>query len=71
MMEMYYDKETLVMFNKLVNDFYSRFLFKIDSLSQDVLFLFSLMIFFPNNSIPEVLQFLISKWVQVITMQTT
>ena len=70
-MEMYYDKETLVIFNKLVNDFYSRFLFKIDSLSQDVLFLFSLMIFFSNNSIPEVLQFLISKWVQVITMQTT
>ena len=71
MMEMYYDKETLVIFNKLVNDFYSRFLFNIDSLSQDVLFLFSLMIFFSNNSIPEVLQFLISKWVQVITMQTT
>ena len=35
---MYYDKYTQVMVNQSVNEFYTRFLFKIDAFPQDVLF---------------------------------
>ena len=35
----YYNKETGVMINQSVNDFYSRFLFNIDALLNDELFL--------------------------------
>ena len=36
MPEMYYDTETLVMFNQQVNEFYIRLQFKIDKFPQDV-----------------------------------
>ena len=36
MPEMYYDKETLVMFNQQVNEFYIRLQLKIDKFPQDV-----------------------------------
>ena len=34
--KMYYDKENQVMINQLINEFYTLFLFKIDTLPQDV-----------------------------------
>ena len=36
--KIYYDRETRVMVNQSVNDFYTRFLFKIDALPQDIAF---------------------------------
>ena len=34
--KIYYDRDTRVMVNQSVNEFYTRFLFKIDALPQDV-----------------------------------
>ena len=36
--QIYYNKETCVMANQSVNEFYTQFLFKIDSLPQDLVF---------------------------------
>ena len=50
---MYYDKETLVMVNQLVNECYTWFLFKIDALPQDVVFPLDIAItFFRKISLP-------------------
>ena len=64
MPEMYYDRETCVMVNQLLNEFYTRFLFKIDPIPQDVAFPSDIAATFFNNSSPEVRQFLISEGVQ-------
>ena len=54
MPEMYYDRETCVMVNQLLNEFYTRFLFKIDPIPQDVAFPSDIAATFFNNSSPEV-----------------
>ena len=36
--KMYYDRDTRAMVNQSVNEFYTRFFFKIDALQQDVSF---------------------------------
>ena len=52
--KMYYNKENWVMFNQWVNSFYTRFLFKIDALPQDVVLpLYTNATLF-NNLSPEV-----------------
>ena len=49
--KMYYDWDTCIMVNQSVNEFYTRFLFKIDALSQDVaLPLYIAATFFKNFS---------------------
>ena len=53
-------KETRVVVNKLVNKFYNRFLFKIDSLSQDVVFPLDVSAASFNNLIPYIKDFLIT-----------
>ena len=53
------------MVNKLVNKFYTRFLFKIDALPQDVVFPLDINETFLNNLIPDVREFLISERVWV------
>ena len=54
MQEMYYDKETPVMVNESVNEFYTQFLFKIDALRQDILLSLDIAATFVNNFSPEV-----------------
>ena len=51
MPEMYYYKEIQCMVNQSVNDFYTRFLFKVDALPQDVIFLLDISATFSNNLI--------------------
>ena len=53
------------MINQSVNEFYTRFLFKIDALPQEVGFLLDIAATFFNNLRPDVRVFLISEWVQV------
>ena len=65
MPEMYYDRDTRVMFNQSVNKFYTRLPFKIDSLPQDVALLLGIAENFFNNLSPNVKEFLISEGVQV------
>ena len=60
MPEMYYDRETRVMINHSVNYFYTRFLFKIDALPQDVAFPLDMAATFFDNLSPKVRGFLIS-----------
>ena len=43
------------MFNQLVNDFYTRFLFKIDALPQDVALPLDISATFFNNLSPEII----------------
>ena len=62
---MYYDRYTNFMVNKLVNEFYTRFLFKIDALPQDVAFPLDIYATFFKNLIPDVREFLVSEGVQV------
>ena len=59
--KMYYDRETRVMVNQSVNEFYTRFLFKIDSLPQDVAFPLDIAATFFKNFSPDVREFLISE----------
>ena len=63
--QMYYDKENQVMINQSVNYFYTRFLFKIDALPQEVGFPLDIAAIFFNNLSPDVRGLLISEWVQV------
>ena len=56
----YYDKETRVMINQSVNEFYIRFLFKIDTLSQYAVFLLDIAANFSDNLSLEVIELLIS-----------
>ena len=46
---MYYDRETCIMVNQSVNGFYTRFLFKIDSLPQAIAFPLDIAATFFNN----------------------
>ena len=64
-MEMYYYRETCVMLNQSVNKFYTRFLFKIDALPQDVTFPLDIDATLFNNLSPNVREFLISEVAQV------
>ena len=48
-----------------VNEFYTRFLFKIDALPQDVAFILEISATFFSNLSPKVREFLISEGVQV------
>ena len=52
--KMYSDKETLIVVNQSVNEFYIRFLFKIDALPQDVVFPWDIAVTFFKNFIPDV-----------------
>ena len=61
---MYYDRETQIIFNHSVNEFYTRILFKIDALSQDVAFPLGITETFLNNLIPDVREFLIPEGLQ-------
>ena len=51
---MYFNKETQVMGNQSVNEFYTWFLFKIDALPQDVVFTLDIAATFFNNLRPGV-----------------
>ena len=59
------DKGTQFMVNKLVNEFYTRFLFWIDALPQDVVFPLDIEITFFNNLSPDVRELFISEGIQV------
>ena len=63
--KMYYDKDNQVMINRLIHEFYTRFLFKIDALPQEVGFTLDITAAFFNNLIPGFRDFLISEGVQV------
>ena len=63
--KIYYDKENQVMINQSVNEFYNRFLFKIDVLPQEVGSPFDITAIFFNTLRPDVREFLISEGVQV------
>ena len=56
----YYERETWVMVNHSVNEFYTPFLFKIDPLPQDLVFPLYIAATFFNNFSPYVREFLIS-----------
>ena len=58
--QMYYDIETRVKVNQSVNEFYTRFLFKIDALPQDFTFTLDVSATSFNNLSTEVREFLIS-----------
>ena len=60
MLKMYYDTENRVMLNQPVNGFYIWFLFKIDSLLQDVALTLDIVETLFNNLSPNVRGFLIS-----------
>ena len=55
----YYDKETRVMVNQSVNDFYNQLLFKIDELPQDVILTLDISTTLFNNFSPDVRELLI------------
>ena len=57
--KMYYYRETLVMFNQSVNEFYTRFLFKIDALPQDITFPLYISYTFFKNLSPDIRDLLI------------
>ena len=57
---MYYDRDTHVMVNQSVNDFYTRFLFTMDALPQGVAFPLYIYETFFNNLILDVRELLIS-----------
>ena len=58
--QVYYDRETRVMVNHSVNEFYTRFLFKIDAPPQDVAFPLDIDATFFNNLSPNGIELLIS-----------
>ena len=57
---MYYDKETQIMVNQSVNEFYTQFLFKIDAQPQDVVLLVDIVTTFFKNWSPDMREILIS-----------
>ena len=63
--KIYYDKETRVMVNQSVNEFYIRFLFKNDKIPEKVVFPLDTTATFFNNLRPCVRALLISEGVQV------
>ena len=60
---MYYDKETRVMVNQSVNEFYTQFLFKIDALPHAVVLPLDIAATFFNKLSPGVRHLLISEGV--------
>ena len=62
---MYYDKENQDMINQSVNEFYTRFLFKIYALPQELGFLLDIAATFFVNLIYNVRKLLISEGVKV------
>ena len=62
---MYYDKDTRIMVDQPVNNFYTQLLFKIEASSQDVEFPLDIAATFLNNLIPEIRTLLIPEGVQV------
>ena len=62
---MYYDRETQVLVNQSVNEFYTCSLFKNDTIPQDVSFPLDIAATFFKNLSPHVREFLISEGVQV------
>ena len=58
--QMYHDKDNQVMINQLVNEFYTRFVFKIDALPQEVGSLLDIATTFFNKLSPDVRELLIS-----------
>ena len=58
--KMYYDRETRIMANQSVNEFYTLFLFKIDAILQVFAFPLEISAAFFNNLSPDVREFLIS-----------
>ena len=69
--KMYYDRNIRVMVNHSVNEFYIRFLFKIDALPQDVAVTLYIAATFFKNLSPDVREFLISEGVQVLPRPPT
>ena len=63
--KMYYEKDNQVMINQSVNERYTRFLFKIKALLQEVGFPLYISAKSFNNLSPDVREFLISEGVQV------
>ena len=57
--KIYYYKKNQVMINHSENCFYTRFLFKIDALPQEVGFPLDIAATFFNNIIPDAMEFLI------------
>ena len=68
---MHYDKENQVMINQSVNNFYTRFIFKIDALPQEVVFPLDIAVKFFNKLIPDVRELLVSEGVHVPQILTT
>ena len=62
---MYYERETRIMVNQVVNEFYTRFPFKVDALPQDVSFQLKIAATFFQNLSPDVREFLVSEGVRV------
>ena len=58
--KIYHDKDTRVMVNQLVNKFYTRLLFDIDALTQDVDLLLDINATLFNNLITDVIKLFIS-----------
>ena len=71
MPDMYYDKETWVMVNQSVNEFYTRFLSKIGALPQYFVFPLEIVVTLFNKLSPKVIDFLISEGFQVSPMPPT
>ena len=63
--KMYYDRETWVMVNNSVNEFNTRFVFKIDALTQDVEFSLEIAATLFKNLSTDARKFLMSEGVQV------
>ena len=61
----YYNKETRVIVHQSVNEFYTRFLFNIDTLPQDLVLSLDISATFFNNLIPGVRELLISEGFQI------
>ena len=63
--KMYHDKDNQVIINQPVNELYTRFLFKIDALPQELGFPLDIAATLFNNLSPDVRDILISEGVQV------
>ena len=63
--QMCYDRDTHVIVNQSINEFYTRFLFKIGGLPQDAVFPLDIAANFFNNLSPNIREIFISEGVQV------
>ena len=68
---MYYDKETRAMVNQSVNEFYTRFLFKIYALPQDIVLPIDILETLFNNLSLYLKELLIQEGVQVTPSLST